>query len=1622
VTPTQQVFNVNEKLEKIIKPVDESLLAPVLKSPETTPNLVVIDGNGTVLPLGSEQANETIALADPYFYVGATKYTFTTSDCGADQGHAACPDPLQAAFDYIATHNLSPVGGAVYAEAATYSSTLEIDGKNWGNTAYIPLSLSLIGVTNVDKQVGSSVDHIISGTLSVQNIKSFTLQAFSIFGNTSTPVAYLANNTGVINLNDVDVRNSGTGIGLAVDFQSGAINLTNVDSSENGSVGAVLNNTTGVAAPITIKNSSFNSNGEGGFYISSNGPVTVTGVSTNSNTVNYYGGFVASRGLTVNQSMFNGNSGTGLVVVRHSLGGTVSVANSQFNNNGETGLYISQNGDVTIKNIRSTGNGSFGAFIESCNWDEDNDRCLNPLTGNVTVSQSTFTNNASVEGAAGLYVLAKGSTNLTDIIAEWNGASGSGRDTSGVMIDNNVSTILYPVNITNASFNNNFGDGLEVFSKGIITVKDISAFGNTGDGFYLINKITGSISGVNVLNSAGLVNTTSNNGMGGLVVKSNGIVVINAVKAENNGSVDGISNGIFVDNSTGTGAVTIDGVSGTVANNNNGSGVYVISKGIITVKNLEASNNHAFGYYLNNQNGTNTGVNVLGTIPRWYNNLNGNWIDGLNILSKGAVIVQKTKANSNGYYGTYIDNSQDIGTVTITDCEFNDNSLNGDTPLMEYGLFIQSKGSISVTKVRARDNGSDDNHNNIVDAGDIQAGGAWLDNSSSATPATIIITNGNFDSNFGNGLNVFSKGAVTYTTGSADNNNLTAVNIDNHLSTLNQAVTITSVNMGGNRNGTTGLIVLSKGNIAISKSDINGFNGEAVNLDNHFGTGSVSIIGELGRSRWFGYNGGNGFTINTTGGVTMNYLSTNDNGGYGIQINTTGNLSTVQLSNMDVNNNVLYGIDINAVSNITLDNVRVVDNKSYGINLDNSVGKGTVTVRATNGQEIRNNSGYGLWVISKGNITLTNIEIHDNGSFGAWLDNSTGTTGTVTINSTMYRNWGHNGDYGLQIDSPGAVIVSLVDAYENTTYGADINNTYAAGTLMPAVTITYSWFNNNHGGYGLNVDSKGNISLTDVDAHDNNGYGADLNNLLGTGTVTMTGPSDDDRNEFSNNADYGLNIQTRGAVTIKYLRTNDNAFYGTNINNSTSTLPQTVSITTANLENNSKSIPDGFGLTVLSKGAITLFEAFAGGNGRWDPTFIPANGMHLDNCLLVGGKCTGSGAVTLTSSNAWGNTGYGLDIQSYGQITLSDISAGYNNFYGGKFNNAFVKANVNPLLPDVLSTAGVTISLPVGYSSEWGYFQNNGEYGFAITSNGAVNVSGVRVFNNSYSSDSYNAAAYINNSTGTLPMAVTISNSTFYDNTAVSGIKVISKGAITYLNNSATHNTGMLAADQSAVLLDNHTSTLPQNITITNSKFNGNTSGSGLKVLTKGSVFLTNLTASNNADDGINIDASYGIGTVTMLGTGNTFNNNANRGARFTANGNVAITNITAEYNSGTGLSVDTYNSGHTGTGLVNVTNANLNRNGFYGFWSYANGAITLLNMTNSGNGSISNSDGAYMITNNKDITATNSAFISNGGRGIYSDTGAGKTLKLINTMYFGNDTNKSGDNNLSYTGLISIL
>jgi hypothetical protein len=313
------------------------------------------------------------------------------------------------------------------------------------------------------------------------------------------------------------------------------------------------------------------------------------------------------------------------------------------------------------------------------------------------------------------------------------------------------------VSIINSYFNNNYGTGLKILSKGAVTFTNGS------------------------INNNSLVAALMDNS-----------------DASSNQPVSFTS-------------VSIDGGK----DNGNGalSGLTVRSKGNITLTKTQVNNFLGLGTYLNNTYGTGS-VSILGE-PTWWRSFGNTGGTGLAIRSNGAVTIKYISSYDNTNYGAKIDNSGGTGAVTISDADFSGNVKGATSDPVESGLSIKSRGIISITNVNVNNNGLDAAQTGDSSDTDISGNGAVLDNSSSSLAAAVLISNSSFSDNFGIGLNVLSKGAITFNSGYASRNNLRAVIFDNRNSTTNQPVTIKSVSMYGDRwsghGDLSGLQVYSKG-------------------------------------------------------------------------------------------------------------------------------------------------------------------------------------------------------------------------------------------------------------------------------------------------------------------------------------------------------------------------------------------------------------------------------------------------------------------------------------------------------------------------------------------------------------------------------------------------------------------------------------------------------------------------------------------------------------------------------------------------------------------------------------------------------------------------------------------
>ena len=1155
---------------------------------------------GTVSPAG-----------DPYFKVGAVTYAFETASGLCPTGtvlNTTCfvsGTPITAAISYIQTNGLIPTDKKIYVEQGTYTETVTIDGSS-----SVALS-QLVGLIGVD---GSALT-TLNGSVSVMNtIGGFTLQGFNITGAATNGVVYFNNNTGALQISDVVAKNTkSNGNGIVVTNQTGAVTLTNVDSSSNRFDGATI----AATGNVTINNSSFDRNeGTNSLQVNStSGSITMTGVSSSRNDEGTGADLKASKGITLNYSHFEdnyngiGNDGLGYgVYIEPGTAGTISMNTVFANGNEESNIYLYQvNSPVTMTTVEANNSEyGYGLYIDNCVV--SGSACTSTVAGNITLTNLLLASNKK----ANVSITSSGAITASTLTANYSSTDNGG------FFDNHFAKSAQNISISSADFGSSQLNGLVVTTKGSVTLNYIQASGNhTQDGIDV--DATAGTGTVTLLNTLGPSNANSNPRYG-LYVLAKGAISLNDISTNDDAAI-----GIYLDNTSGTGSATLNnaGVSYNDATVTTDYAITIASKGAISVLNPYSDYNYGSGIWLDNHLAS-SAQPVTVTACEIYDNSG----DGLVITSKGNVTLS---GNSEIYWnnkittvngGLYIDNTAGTGTVTISNLEVNNN---------HKGINITSNGNILLNTVTASYNVNE---------------GAILTNTGSST-ATITVNAGSFTDNGSWGLDATSKGTITLTSIYSDGNNITTnpygVNLDNSGGTggvvlngttntwnyigysnngglniaTNGAVTVNYIeaeinggrginivnsgtgavtlsNVEAYSNTAAGVYVIAKGTITLSNPDVTGNQGSngGVYLRNDGGTGGVVVQGTAANTGSISENhnvantAGDELYITTNGSVTINYLNLSYSPVDGLYIDNLGGTAAVSLNQVGSTYNGGSGVEI--------------------------FSQGAVTV---SGLQTTQNGGYGLNVITNGTITLTSINATSDNAIAANayvvnLDNSGGTGGVVLNGTTNAWNVinGNSKGGGLYISTNGAVTVNDIDTESNAGgRGLQIQD---AGTGAVTITNATSW---NNSDMGILVTAKGTITLTNPSIQNNNSgsAGVSLNNTSGTGGVVVQGTS----------GNYG-DIEYNHDV--------------------------------ANLNGNE--------LVITSNGAVSLSDLELDG--------APQDGLDIDNT-------GGTGTVTLNSVTSGSNKGYGIKIYSHGAITGSGLNAGNNGNKGLFIqNNGGAAANV----------------------------------------------------------------------------------------------------------------------------------------------------------------------------------------------------------------------------------------------------------------------------------------------------------------------------------------------------------
>jgi hypothetical protein len=765
------------------------------------------------------------------------------------------------------------------------------------------------------------------------------------------------------------------------------------------------------------------------------------------------------------------------------------------------------------------------------------------------------------------------------------------------------------------------------------------------------------------------------------------------------------------------------------------------------------------------------------------------------------------------------------------------------------------------------------------------------------------------------------------------------------------------------------------------------------NLDNDGGTGNVTVTNSS-----FGNNDGRGITIYSKGSITLKNVMVYDNGNaslrYGAFLvnNTAATPKPVSVTNSTFSNNGDTGLYIASDGTVTLSYVNASLNTINGAFIDTL---GAVTLSGVN--TFNNNGFQGLEVDNDGTITVAKTTANDNGGFGISLDNS----GALTPKNVLLTGFtiaGNNGDDGIAIFTQGAVTAANLTAHDNAGYGVYINNgDYDLGTHSVLITGT-NYFHDNTSD-GLNVKATGAVTMYNVTSIFN-GRGVYVNNdINGAGGVTLYGYG-----IFHDNSNTGLYILSDGAVTLNYITSVKNTGYGLYVNNAGSATPLPVYVKGTNLfEDNTFS-----GARVLSNGAVTLNNITALDNDD--------NGVYVDNHWWGTPY-----AVSITGSNRiQGNDDIGVEIYSRGVVTLNNMSV---------IGNGFASDAVGVYIDNQYTST----SQQAVYLKGTNVINNNSSHGLRILSYGAVSLSNITAINNGCATpgadpdctvvdDGNGQGVYVTNTGGTYAKGVTVSGVNVFNYNDGNGLYVVSDGAISVSKPTAYYN------GYNGLHLDN-TGPFQANVTISGFgqfSYNGNEGGggpneqAGLDITTHGTVTLAYITATSNYGSGAYID-TRGFNAphaVTLSGT-NIFNYNGNTGTEsglvIKADGNITISNLTADYNYYRGADLDNYTNWVTNPDRTTATPAvpftsfgSIFLNGFANFegnitadgvYGLTHGSITTTRVTASDNGDGAGERGIN-LTADGNITMTCTVAYGNDFRNL--DVYAGGKLTLKGLLSFG--------------------
>ena len=679
------------------------------------------------------------------------------------------------------------------------------------------------------------------------------------------------------------------------------------------------------------------------------------------------------------------------------------------------------------------------------------------------------------------------------------------------------------------------------------------------------------------------------------------------------------------------------------------------------------------------------------------------------------------------------------------------------------------------------------------------------------------------------------------------------------------------------------------------------------------------------------------------GAVTINNLTLDgkDAGDVEAMLNVQA-VGDVTMSNVTVTNSQGTTGTVNADAVVNWDEVADQKKEGYGAKINTTAGGVTVS-----NSTFTYNNHNGLYVISKGPVTLTTITAYGNGG-------QRDLTGPEKAAVEAAHHTGQSSDSRDNWDATKNEIIDDVTYYNHVWWGSGVQVSADTGN----VSVSRSTFGdigkaNKDSGLVVNA-SAGNITLTRVTSYGNFGYGADL--FASAGNILV------EESDFLNTLIYKMGDAGTGGDLLGWW---DHANYWNG------------SVTQADWKWQGSGA-GGIGLSAYGSGDITLNKIHAGfndiGNQYSGANLASYNGQisvtdseFIENGIsgsVYGGglfadsgvnwqtgalSCVVSGGcdITLTNVTVNENYGSGAEIFAYGGgVTVQGTST--FNLNGGTGLTAEA-GNWDTVYCPAGSVCDLTITDAIAS-------ENDGDGVYLYSYFGNIIVDNVTATGNA------DTGANLGNEYGG---NVTVSNSHFNSNSA--GVYV-ETGQDEFCNSGFTCN-----------------------ITLTNIEGNDNTDGYGAELYTdaSGNISVSNSFFNGSSDDNIYAQTGY---------------YNCDNGTC-----NITITNVQANYSTGS-HGIHLYTSYRGDVTINGGTFSNNNGDGIYAYAGSEGCDIGTCNINLDGVTSNDNTrlGGEFLIStttgSNAAVDIKNSTFNTNGTGGLFlggnwgfSEAGILPTFKLTN-------------------------